>query len=182
MATEKASSNPPSPEQQLESFIAKFEPEIATQARAIRQKMLERLPGAYELVYDNYGALAIGYVPTERPSDVVFSIVIYPRCINMCFFEGDALPDPHGRLRGEGSVVRTVRLETPETLDEPPVRALMREAQKLADEKFDRKQPHRLVIRAIAKKQRPRRPDDWIDQSSTASGAASPARARRRPR
>jgi hypothetical protein len=180
MATVKQPSDSPSPERQLESFIAKFMPEIAAQARAIRHKMLARLPGAYELVYDNYGALAIGYVPTERPSDVVFSIVIYPRCINLCFFEGDLLPDPHGRLRGEGSVVRTVRLETPETLDEPAVKALMREAMRLADEKFDRKQPHRLVIRAIAKKQRPRRPDDWIDQSSTKSAAASPAAARRR--
>ena len=182
MATVKPPSNPPSPEQQLESFIAKFEPEIAAQARAIRQKMLARLPGAFEMVYDNYGALAIGYVPTERPSDVVFSIVIYPRCINMCFFEGDLLPDPHGRLRGEGNVVRTLRLESPETLDEPAVKKLMRDAMRLADEKFDRKQPQRLVIRAVAKKQRPRRPGDWIDQSSTKSAAASPAAARRRRR
>jgi hypothetical protein len=39
-------------------------------------KMRARLPGAVELVYDNYNALAIGFGPTERTSEAVFSIEV----------------------------------------------------------------------------------------------------------
>jgi hypothetical protein len=54
---------------QLAGFIAKFTPEVAAQARAILAKMRTRLPGAVELVYDNYNALAIGFGPNERASE-----------------------------------------------------------------------------------------------------------------
>ena len=47
-------------EAQIESFIAKFTDEVAPQIRAARAEMQRRLPGAVELVYDNYNALAIG--------------------------------------------------------------------------------------------------------------------------
>ena len=62
-----------SPEQELARFIAKFTPEIAALARAIRARMRRLYPTALELVYDNYNALAIGFGPTERPSEAIFS-------------------------------------------------------------------------------------------------------------
>ena len=39
-------------------------------------KVRALLPGAIELVYNNYNALAIGFGPTERASDVIFSIAV----------------------------------------------------------------------------------------------------------
>ena len=42
-------------------------------------------PGAIELVYDNYNALGIGFAATEKASDVIFSIALYPRWINLFF-------------------------------------------------------------------------------------------------
>jgi hypothetical protein len=47
-----------SPEKQLDDFIAKYSPEIGMLTRAALAKMRARLPGAIELVYDNYNALA----------------------------------------------------------------------------------------------------------------------------
>jgi hypothetical protein len=35
--------------------------------------------GAIELVYDNYNALVIGYGPTERASDALIFLAVYPR-------------------------------------------------------------------------------------------------------
>jgi hypothetical protein len=64
---------------QLAAFLAAFTPPIARQARAILAAMRKRLPGATELVYDNYSALAIGFGPTDRASDAIFSIAVYPR-------------------------------------------------------------------------------------------------------
>jgi len=53
-------------EAQLAGFLAKYDPEIEALAREARKRMQARLPGATELVYDNYNALAIGYGPSER--------------------------------------------------------------------------------------------------------------------
>lgn len=54
------------PAQRLQSFIAKYDPHIATLARSARSKLRKRMPGAIELVYDNYNALAVGFALTER--------------------------------------------------------------------------------------------------------------------
>src|SRR3990172_4725853 len=62
------------PEKQLKSFIDKFTPEHQKLIRAVRKALRRRLPAAQELVYDNYNFFVIGYGPTERPSDCLFSM------------------------------------------------------------------------------------------------------------
>ena len=74
-----------SPEKELERFIGKYSPEVGAVARAALAKMRTRLPGAVELVYDNYNALAIAFGPSERVSDVIFSIALYPRWVSLFF-------------------------------------------------------------------------------------------------
>ena len=56
-----------SPKQQLDSFLAKFTPEMASFARRALVQMRKRLPNAIEMVYDNYNALVVGFAPNERP-------------------------------------------------------------------------------------------------------------------
>ncbi|MGC2109627.1 MAG: DUF1801 domain-containing protein [Candidatus Korobacteraceae bacterium] len=142
---------------ELNKFIARFSPEIAAQAKATLGKMRDRLPGAVEMVYDNYNALVVGFCPVERASEVIMSIAIYPRWINLCFFAGDRLPDPQKLLRGNGKIVRTIRLEDAKTLDEPAVKALMKAALENASRPLDRKQSGRIVIASVSAKRRPRR-------------------------
>jgi hypothetical protein len=148
----------PSPEKQLAGFIAAFTPDVAARARAALAVMRKRLPGALELVYDNYNALAIAFGPSERLADIVFSIALYPRWVSLFFWAGARLPDPTRRLRGKGSQVRHIVLDELAILDEPDVRALMKEALACAPKPLDRKQAHRVVIKSVSPKQRPRRP------------------------
>jgi len=143
---------------QLDSFLAKFNPEIASQARQALRKMRDRLKGSIEMVYDNYNALAIGFVPNDRPSDAIFSIVLYPNYINLFFLQGAGLPDPHGRLEGTANVVRRIKLESSATLDDPEIISLMNTALNRAKVPLDPKQHHKLVIKSVSAKQRPRRP------------------------
>ena len=84
----------PSPEKQLTGFIAKFTPAMASTIRAARKKMRERLPNAHELVYDNYNFFVIGYGPSERASDGIFSLAAQAKGISLCFLQGAKLPDP----------------------------------------------------------------------------------------
>jgi hypothetical protein len=86
--------NSPDTERQLAGFIARFTPEVAELAEAVLNKMRRRYPTALELVYDNYNALAIGFSPTERASDGIFSIALYPKWVSLFFLQGARLPDP----------------------------------------------------------------------------------------
>jgi hypothetical protein len=148
------------PKKQLDSFLAKYNPEIASLARRALATMRKRLTGSIEMVYDNYNALAIGFVPNERPSDAIFSIVLYPSYVVLFFLQGATLPDPRRRLQGSAKVVRSVRLESAATLDDPEIVSLMNAALHRAKVPLDPKQPHRLIIKSISPKQRPRRPSE----------------------
>src|SRR5215471_13512401 len=108
-------------EKQLQSFLAKFTPEIAALAGRILAKMRKILPGAVEMVYDNTYALVIGFAPTERASDAIFSIALYPRWINLFFLDGAVLPDSKGLLVGSGKRVRHIRLVDEKLLDDSGV-------------------------------------------------------------
>ena len=145
---------------QLNSFIDRFTPEIAALAKAALAKMTARFPAAIQLVYDNYNALVIGFGPTERPSEAVFSIVLYPRWVTLFFLDGVDLPDPQNLLKGGGKHVRHIVLESAAMLDQPAVRALMKHAVKAAEKKFDSNGSGRLIIRSISPKQRSRRPGE----------------------
>lgn len=144
------------PEAELETFIAKFNDGIAAQIRAVRAMMRARMPGAFELAYDNYNALAIGYGATAKLSGVVFSIAAYPRWISLFFMAGLGLDDPKGLLKGSGTRVRHIVLARPEDLNQPDIVSLMGQA--LTRMPIDPTQAGRLIIQSISAKQRPRRP------------------------
>jgi len=147
-----------SAERDLQSFIDRYTPEIAALARACLKKMRARLPGAMQLVYDNYNALVIGFGPSERASDAVFSIALYPRWVTLFFLQGAGLPDPNKLLKGSGNIVRHIVLASAEDLDKPAVQALMTVALNRAKAPMDPGAPGSLEIRSISPKQRPRRP------------------------
>jgi len=150
--------NAPDPETQLASFLAKFAPEIEARAKAILIRMRKRLPHAVELVYDNYNALAIGFGPTEKASEAIFSIAVFPRWVSLFFLQAKGLEDPAKIFNGKGSVARHIVIERDSMLDDPAIRALMRQALEKAVVPLDKSKSHRLVIKSISAKQRPRRP------------------------
>jgi len=147
-----------SPDKQLAAFIARFTPEIAAQARAALAKLKRRLPGAVRLVYDNYNALAVGFGPSERTSEAIFSIAVFPRWVSLFFLQGARLTDPQRLLKGSGSQVRHVVLAGASDLDTPGIEALIAQALQRAKLPIDAHQRGRLVIKSVSAKQRPRRP------------------------
>jgi hypothetical protein len=143
---------------QLAGFLGKFSPKVGAVARAALRKLNARIPGAIQLVYDNYNALAIGFSPSERTSHAVLSIAVYPRWVSLFFLRGIGLPDPGRRLRGAGKQVRHIVLASANDLDHPEIRALIAAALSRSTEPFDAAAPHRVVIKSVSAKQRPRRP------------------------
>ncbi len=145
------------PKQQLDSFIAKYSPEVAAVARQAFVWMRRKFPDADVLVYDNYNALAIGFGPNERASEAVFSIALFPRWVNLFFLQGAGLPDPNKLLKGNGTQARSIRLEKIELLDEPAVLALI-DAEAARSGLEPGLGSGKLVIKSISARQRPRRP------------------------
>jgi hypothetical protein len=116
------------------------------------------LPGAVQLVYDNYNALVIAFGPTERTSEVVLSLALYPRWVNLFFAHGARLPDPEKILKGGGKIVRSIRLSAAADIKRPEVLALIDAALEETGWTLNRAAKGRLVIKLVSAKQRPRRP------------------------
>src|ERR1041384_2663386 len=112
------------PEKQLDGFIAKFAPKNRAFIRAVRRELRRKFPTAHELVYDNYNFFVIGYCPTERPSDCIFSIAADANGLAVCFMQGAKIPDPKKILAGSGKQVRSIRLESAAALARPEVQAV----------------------------------------------------------
>jgi hypothetical protein len=146
-----------SPSKQVAGFIAKFDPAIAKLTRSCRSVLRKRYPSAIELVYDNYNALAIGYSPTERTSDVVFSLAVYARGVNLYFMYGRSLDDPDQLLQGSGTQGAFIRLPYATTLEEPKIQKLIERAVKRQRPTFATNGRGYTIVKSISAKQRPRR-------------------------
>ena len=144
-------------QRQLDGFIDRYTPEIASDARQALTFMTARLPTATRLVYDNYNALVVGFGTSDKVGDIILSIALYPRWVTLFFLRGTVLPDPDGLLQGSGSTVRSVRLQPISRLETPEVGALIDAAvANAAPLPAGGEGP--LIIKSISAKQRPRRP------------------------
>jgi hypothetical protein len=146
------------PKQQLEKFLDKFEKDVAETARRAVALLCKRLPGAIQIVYDNYNALAIGFGPSERASEAIFSVAVYPRYASLFFLQGAKLPDPSKRLQGSGNVVRYVRIENLDLFEDAEIKELMAQALIRAKVPIRSEQRGKMIIKSVSARQRPRRP------------------------
>src|SRR3984957_10024451 len=113
------------PTQELARFLAMYEPGIAATARAALARLRARLPGATEIVYDNYNALAVGFGPGDRASEAIISIAVYPRWVSLFFLQGARLKDPAKLLKGSGTRVRHIVLGDARDIGSADVEALI---------------------------------------------------------
>ncbi|HVT17017.1 MAG TPA: DUF1801 domain-containing protein [Thermoanaerobaculia bacterium] len=144
-------------EEQLKSFIDKFEAKNQALIRAVRKALRKRLPTANELVYDNYNFFVIGYSSSERPSDCIVSLAAGANGVGLSFYRGATLPDPHRILLGSGTQNRFIRIASAETLARPEVEALIAAAVAQSNTPLPAGGRGKLIIRSISAKQRPRR-------------------------
>jgi hypothetical protein len=145
-----------SPEVRLNRFIDKFDEEVAAQIRSVRKALRKRLPGAVEMVYDNYNFFVIGYGPNERASEAILSIAAQAKGVSICFIQGAQLPDPGKILRGSGNQTRSLRVDDVKILQQAEVEELIAAALALGKTPMPAAKGY-TVIKSISAKQRPRR-------------------------
>jgi hypothetical protein len=125
--------------------------------RSARSALQKRFPTAFELVYDNYNFLAIGFASTERTSDGIVSLAVSAKGVALSFYHGASLPDPDGILLGSGKQNRFLRLESAAMLSRPGVEALLRAAVAKARTPLSSTGRRYTIIKSVSPKQRPRR-------------------------
>ena len=145
------------PASRLAELVGNYAPDIARAFRVARRKMRAFMPRGYELVYETYNALGIGYGPGQKATDVILSIVAYPRWVTLFFLYGANLKDPNSLLDGTGRRVRSIRLQAPADLDRRDVKHLISQAMAPQAEALARCPRLTLVVKSIATKRRPRR-------------------------
>ena len=93
-----------------------------------RGAILREPPGAHELVYDSYNAVAAAYSFTGKLRDAFCHVAAYSRHVNLGFNRGAELPDPDGILAGAGKLIRHVRVTHPSAVTQEAVLSLIRSA------------------------------------------------------
>lgn len=140
----------------LDEFLTAYTDDVRTLTYHALATVDARLPGAIRMVYDNWNATVVGYSPDGKSRHAVCSVAAYPRWVNLFFFVGPDLPDPHHLLEGQGSTVRRVRLSTPSDVDERVI-DLLDAAIDMWPWSFEADRPTTTTIAAVSEKRRPRR-------------------------
>jgi hypothetical protein len=115
----------------------------------------KRFAGAGVFVDHNSNALAIGFGPSECPSETFLSIAEYPHSVSICFLQGVNLSDLQRALIGNGKQVRNTRLENVKTLDKPVIGALISDAVADGGKPLLATRSERIIIKRISAKQHP---------------------------
>jgi hypothetical protein len=116
---------PPDPD--YLKLLLRYGKGIQDLALAARKLILEEAPEANEFVYEVY-TIADHFTFTERPSDAFVFTTTHAQWVNVGFNFGAVLPDPAGLLRGDGKVIRHIRIAQAADLDVVGVRKLIRAA------------------------------------------------------
>jgi len=146
------------PHRQLKVFLSKYDKNVAATAKHAAAKLRKLIPPATELIYDNYNALVIGFGPSEKASEAIFSIVLYPKYASLFLLQGASLPDPNKRLEGSGNVARHIKLRSKATIDDPQIIELVNLALYRAKVPLKPGGRRKLIIKSVSKKKRPRKP------------------------
>ncbi len=108
----------------LENLPAKFQG-ICTKLHALARS---QMPDAYVIVY--HGAL--GYSTSPSPSGLIVYIAPQRDWVNLGFYNGVGIPDPHKLLIGEGVRMRHIKITTEEETKNPALPKLLTAAWKKA--------------------------------------------------
>ena len=141
---------------EIRRLLADYLPEIARLMAQTRRKLRARVPHGFELLYDSYNGVGIGYGATQSYSSPVVSLLAYPRWVTLFFLYGAALEDPHRLLQGTGRRVRSIRVTSADVLDDPRVGALLEQALHSERTAFAAAPKLRTYVQSIASVRKPR--------------------------
>jgi len=152
------------PPPELLEFIYPYDAAIQSLALGVRKLVLEELAPCHEYVFAMRSKLVLLYGPTERViKDNICAINLFPKHVNLGFHYGADLKDPRGILEGSGKSWRHIKLRGLAALDQPEIRACLRDARKRAGLKRPRQPTADNVVTRVKVPSRKKRLSSWPD-------------------
>jgi hypothetical protein len=115
------------PSPQLLDLLADCSPGVKHLALALRELVLTEAPEAEELLYSVYAEVIV-FRLSGRKRGAFCNIAAYSHHVNLVFYCGAELPDPHGVLRGTGKKMRHIRFDSSDDLRHKYLRTYIRSA------------------------------------------------------
>jgi hypothetical protein len=142
----------PSPESELRSFLARFDPKDQKLFRSVRAAVRKRFPTVNELAYDYPDSVVIGYSASLRGIEAIVAISIRADGVILYLSNGPQLPDPKKLLQGSGKMVRFIPIDAVGRLVHPDVEALIAAAVDRAPVPAPATGKGKLIIQSSASK------------------------------
>jgi hypothetical protein len=158
------------PPRELVEWLHGYDPAIQDLALGLRRVVLEEMAPCHEYIFAMRAKVVLLYGPTEHVvRDGVCLVGVFRKQVNLHFKRGVDLRDDRGVLRGSGKGMRHLTLTTLSELDQPHIRAYLREARTNAGLRRSRRPtPDDVVTRVKAPSpargragKRTRRRSDW---------------------
>jgi hypothetical protein len=112
----------------LLKFLKPFPNHVKEITLWLRDFVWDIYPQCNELIYDNYNALAFGWSLTDKLSDAFCGIAVYSNHVNFGFNRGSEISDPEKRLKGTGSLYRSITIKEKSDFPKTYIKKLLKEA------------------------------------------------------
>lgn len=115
------------PSPQLLDLLADCSPGVTHLALALRELVLAEAPEAEEVLYSVYAEVIV-FKFAGRKRGAFCYVAAYSHHVNLGFYFGAELPDPHHVLKGTGKKMRHIRFDSPDELLPRYLRTYIRSA------------------------------------------------------
>ncbi|HLG40616.1 MAG TPA: hypothetical protein VI461_13150 [Chitinophagaceae bacterium] len=114
----------------LTKFLKPFPADVRERALWLREFVWDLYPGANELIYDNYNAVAFGWSLTDKSGDVFCNIAVGRTSYNVHFgfLWGSKISDPKKMLIGKGNQYRYILVKDIKDFPKTYMKKLIKEA------------------------------------------------------
>lgn len=119
--------------QALATLLRRYDSGVREIALKLRGVVLREMGPCRETIYDAGYTVALWYGFTERVLDGCCFIAVYTKHVNLAFYRGSTLPDPHRLLQGAGKWMRHIQVKTVADVERPELRDYVRLAMAEAD-------------------------------------------------
>ncbi|RNC89215.1 MAG: DUF1801 domain-containing protein [Allomuricauda sp.] len=121
------------PHPQLQEFMAPYDEEIQQLALQLRNYIVDLVPQANELIWDNYNAVAIAYSKSEKLKDAFCHLALYTHHVNFGFNRGAELTKTKVILEGKGKLIRHISVKDFQSFPKEELKNMIWEAVGIAE-------------------------------------------------
>jgi len=144
----------------LLTFLLPYDKSIQKLTLELRNFIVDLVPEANELIYDNYNAVAIAFSKSEKLKDTFCHIAVYSKHINFGFNRGSELSKSNVKLEGKGKLIQHISVNKIEQFQKKDIEKLIWEAVGLSEKLntclIEKKTKPKSIIMSISeKKKRP---------------------------